>query len=157
MFANLKASTGAEAVNGVATFLARVDALDKGSDPARASTKKDDKKAVALLGTRGLTTKERARLSDLVEVALGPTPTLPEGPTPDEDAAAARRAALVSLKRWYDEWATTAHAVVKKRVYLIRLGLAARKSPNKGGGGGGGAGGGGGGPTGPTGATGPTS
>ncbi|APR75031.1 Hypothetical protein A7982_00377 [Minicystis rosea] len=35
----------------------------------------------------------------------------------------------MELRAWYDEWSTTARAVVKKRVYLIRLGLATRKAP----------------------------
>jgi hypothetical protein len=127
VFQNLSASTGAAAVQGVATFLARIDALEKGSDKAREKTKKDDKKAVELLAQRGLTKKERARLEDLIHVALGPTAPLPD--TTEVDARRAeRRAALATLKAWFDEWSAAARAVVKKRGYLIRLGLAARKA-----------------------------
>jgi len=131
VFHNLMSSTGAEAVVGVATLLTRIDALDKGSDPARGDTKKDDKKAVELLATRGLDKKERARLADLVEVALRPTTTL--APLDESVLArqAKREAALTALKDWYEEWAATARTFVKKRSYLIRMGLASRKSAKK--------------------------
>jgi hypothetical protein len=51
---------------------------------------------------------------------------------PTEDPADERLAKLAQLKGWYDEWAATARAVVKKRGYLIRLGLAQRKVGKKG-------------------------
>ncbi|WP_437723204.1 hypothetical protein [Sorangium sp. So ce861] len=38
---------------------------------------------------------------------------------------------LVKLRGWFDEWSTTARAVIKKRGYLIRLGLANRKAPQR--------------------------
>jgi hypothetical protein len=127
VFANLSASTGDAAVHGVATFLTRVDALEGGTDPDRQATKKDDKKAVELLAARGLSKAERARLRKLVNVALGPTATLPaDAPTQTPEA---RITALTNLRDWYDEWAATARAVVKKKSYRIRLGLANRKAP----------------------------
>jgi len=130
VFRDLKASTGSDAVAGVATFLARVKALAEGNDPARADQGKDDTKAVALLETRGLTKAERKRLEGLVKLALGPTEALEA--LPADDAPDERLAKLAELKGWYDEWAATARAVVKKRVHLIRLGLAQRKSGKKG-------------------------
>jgi hypothetical protein len=126
VFHNLSASTGSAAVQGVATFLARIDALEKGTDKTREKMKKDDKKAVELLAKRGLTKTERARLESLVHVALGPTAPLPETKEV-ETRRAARRTALAALKAWFDEWSAAARAVIKKRGYLIRLGLAARK------------------------------
>jgi hypothetical protein len=39
----------------------------------------------------------------------------------------ARVKALTTLREWYDEWAAAARAVVKKKSYRIRLGLATRK------------------------------
>lgn len=131
VFHNLTASTGAGAVAGVATFLNRVDVLEKGSDPARVEQKKDDKKAVELLASRGLDKKERARLGELVKVALQPTGSLPAAPEADAKREAAREAALTALKDWFEEWAASARAVVKKRGYLIRLGLANRKVAKK--------------------------
>jgi hypothetical protein len=126
VFADLSASTGVAAVHGVATFLTRIDALEGGTDPDRQATKKDDKKAVELLATRGLDKAERARLRKLVNVALGPTTTLPShasAQTPEE-----RIKALTTLREWYEEWAAAARAVVKKKSYRIRLGLATRKA-----------------------------
>ncbi len=40
-----------------------------------------------------------------------------------------RRAALTALRSRFDEWSTTARAVVKKKAHLIRLGLASRRAP----------------------------
>lgn len=131
VFHNLAASTGIDAVAGVSTFLTRLDALEKGTDPQRADSKKDDKKAVALLAARGLDKDERDRLASLVEVALRPTTALADPPQDEGARAAARIQALTALKDWYEEWATAARTVVKKRSYLIRMGLASRKSPRK--------------------------
>lgn len=129
VFKDLAPSTGTAAVKGVATFLARLDALECGSDPDRAATKQSDKKAVAFLANRGLDKAERKRLQGLVDVALGPTSPLPEAAEPQQNAR--RREALVKLRGWYDEWSATARAVIKKRGYLIRLGLASRKAPRR--------------------------
>jgi len=126
MFEDLKASSGPEAVKGVATFLARVDKLEKAVKAGTpVTTKKEDAQAMEVLVTRGLTRDERKRLKDLVDIALGPTTTLPEAPEvdPNED----RLLKLNSLKGWFDDWSATARAVLKKRGYLIRLGLANRK------------------------------
>lgn len=126
VFADLSASTGDSAVHGVATFLMRVDALEGGADPDRQATKKDDKKAVELLAKRGLDKAERARLQKLVNVALGPTAALPQQSA--QETPEARVKALTRLREWYDEWAATARAVVKKKSYRIRIGIAARKT-----------------------------
>jgi hypothetical protein len=131
VFHDLSASTGAAAVAGVATFLKRVEALEKGTDPGRQDTKKEDKKAVELLSTRGLDKAERARLAALVEVALAPTATLDPAPEHDAQRTEQRKSALTDLKDWYEEWASTARSVVKKRGYLIRMGLANRKMGKK--------------------------
>jgi hypothetical protein len=125
VFRDLKPASGPLAVQGVATFLARLDALEAGSDPARGDSKKADAAAVELLASRGLTSAERKRLKKLVDVALGPTTTLDELPKVDTSA---RLLALNELRAWYDEWSTIARAVVKKRGDRIRLGLATRKS-----------------------------
>jgi hypothetical protein len=129
VFHDLSASTGPSAVTGVATFLARLEALEQGTDPNRQATKKDDKKAVLLVASRDLDSAERGRLKALVGVALGPTKALSDAPDPAVDTT--RRQALVKLKDWYEEWATTAKAVVKKKSYRIRLGLASRKPPTR--------------------------
>ena len=103
-------------------FLARLAALEQGSDPARADARDSDQQAIALLAKRGLDAAERKRLSGLVQVALGPTPALAAIQGTDNG----RRDALLRLKLWYNEWATVAHATIHKRSHLIRLGLATR-------------------------------
>jgi len=62
-----------------------------------------------------------------VGVALGPTEPLPE--QKQAVAPEARLQGLTALKLWYDDWSATAHALVRKRAHLIRLGLATRRSP----------------------------
>jgi hypothetical protein len=124
VFRDLKAASGPLAVQGVATFLARIEALASGSDPSRSEMKKADGEAVSLLESRGLTVPERKRLKKLVDIALGPTASLEELP---KAGVSQRLLVLNELRAWYDEWATTARAVIKKRSDLIRLGLATRK------------------------------
>ena len=54
---------------------------------------------------------------------------------PDETGKAAREAvypkALGALRVWYVDWSEMARSVVKRKDYLIRLGLAKRKSAKK--------------------------
>lgn len=132
VFHELSAATGSEAVTAVATFLARLDTLEQGSDEARADEREEDKAAVALLAERRLDADERRRLQGLVDLALGPVPLAPG--VPPSDAAEVRMGKLTALKLWFDDWAATARAVVKRRDYRIRLGLAHRRSPEPSGG-----------------------
>ncbi|MBK8254540.1 MAG: hypothetical protein IPK82_17970 [Polyangiaceae bacterium] len=134
VFYNLQPGTGGEAVAAVGTFLKRIDALEKGSDPQREASKKDDKRAVELLAKRGLDKKERARLASLVELAMKPTVALPDSDAHVTERESARVAALTALKDWYEEWAEAARSIIKKRSYLIRMGLASRKVRKKDGG-----------------------
>ena len=91
----------------------------------------EDKKAIELLASRGYTKAERLRLQALVDAALG-VRAEPGQPTPPAIVdPEVRRAALLDLKLWVNEWSTVAHARIKKKSWLIRLGLASRKSPKK--------------------------
>ncbi|MCU0690818.1 MAG: hypothetical protein MUF54_05390 [Polyangiaceae bacterium] len=121
-----------EAVAGIANMLARLNHLENGTDPHRASSAPQDMKAVELLAQRGLTKAERTRLQGLVDVALGPQAAgVPPAPSPVMVDPEARRAALLALKLWVNEWSTVGHARIKRRAHLIRMGLAERKSPKK--------------------------
>ncbi len=124
VFDKLSAARGIDAVRGVATFKARVEALRDGSDPNRTATRKEDRKAFELLEQRGLTAKHLKHLSALVETALGPTTPLEQTRAAHDEA---RRKALLELKLWVNEWSAVARASIKKRSYLIRLGLANRR------------------------------
>jgi hypothetical protein len=128
VFKDLAASTGPQAVKGVATFLARVAALKDGTDPKRAGSERKDREAVLLLDSRGLTAAERARLQALVDVALAPTAP-PSGSAAESEETRLRK--LDELRAWYDEWAAAARAVLKKKGYIVRLGLASRRPPRK--------------------------
>jgi hypothetical protein len=129
VLAGIGPSVGAGAVTGVKALLGRLDALEKG--PERKATRKEDQAALATLAARGIDAKERARLADLVHAAESATET----EAPDESGRAAREAvylkALGALRVWYVDWSEMARSVVKRRDYLIRLGLAKRKSAKK--------------------------
>jgi len=126
---SLGPSVGVGAVVGVKTLLDRLDALEK--SPERKATRKEDHAALATLSARGITAKERARLAELVQTAHSTT----EIEAPDEAGKAAREEAYVkalgALRVWYVDWSDMARSVIKRRDYLIRLGLAKRKSTKK--------------------------
>lgn len=54
-------------------------------------------------------------------------------PLPDDDALQeepdAYRNDLLALRVWYEDWAEVARVMIRRRDYLILLGLAERKSP----------------------------
>lgn len=120
-------SVGPAAVTGVNTLLERLDALEK--SPKRKDTRKRDHAALETLAKRGLDEKERARLAHLVRVAQSLSDVAPA-----DDAGRAKRdqhhlEALIALRAWYEEWSELARVAVKRRDYLILMGLARRKSP----------------------------
>ena len=128
LFHKLQASQGPDAVHGIATFLARLDLLESCNDPSRESHYEDDKAAVELLAKRGVDVNERRRLQEFVEVALGPAEAISEVSLSNPEILRTR---LIALRKWYDDWARTAKAVITKRSYLIRLGLAKRRNNKK--------------------------
>jgi hypothetical protein len=124
IFDGLAPAKGPEAVLRVALFLDRLDALEGGPD--RKATRKADRAALETLETRGITKAERTRLRALVGVAQS-SPRLPIIASTAASSVEKRTEALRELRAWYNDWASTARAVVTRRDYLIRLGLARRK------------------------------
>ncbi|MDI3283222.1 hypothetical protein [Polyangium sp. 15x6] len=126
VFDGLEAQVGAGAVLSVRTFLDRLDALE--SAPERTATRNADLAALATLAKRGITKDERKRVRKLVESAQA------MGAPAEADAdstAEARRADLVTLRAWFDDWSETARTAITRRDHLIRLGLAKRKKAAK--------------------------
>lgn len=124
LLGNLEPQEGSGAVGAVAVFLDRVDTLEKGRSP---ETRAADKDAVKKLATRGLDAAERKRVAALVKVAQGKAAAPAKSDAPEADDTAD----VLALKAWYDEWAAIAKAVIKRRDYLIRLGLAQPSRPKK--------------------------
>jgi len=125
----LKPAQGTDSVITVIKFLDRLDALE--SSPTRKSSRKEDHAALALLATRGIDETARAEMRKLIQTAQ----KAPEVPmTEDHSTAlkATREDDAIALYRWYKEWSTTAHAVIKRRDQLLLLGLAKRKRAAKG-------------------------
>ncbi|MEO7329314.1 MAG: hypothetical protein ABI193_12090 [Minicystis sp.] len=129
VFDDLEPSTGAGAIVSVKTFLDRLDTLESGKD--RKATRKVDHAALEKLAKRGFPAAERARLRKLIEVGLGaPEPATTDAgdvPTKDTDPTE-QRAAKRALWGWLNEWTEIARAVIKRRDWLIQLGLAKRKA-----------------------------
>lgn len=108
---------GGEAVLAVATLLGRVGELE---------TREPNGAVLATLAQRGFDDALRRRLGALVEVAqrVERPRVVPRIDTEKDDAPDAE---MVSLHRWYDDWAATARALIERRDWLIRLGLSERR------------------------------
>jgi hypothetical protein len=121
----LTAAEGAAAIASVQTFKDRVVALRDGTDPGRAETREADKAAVETLAKRKIFDAEiETKLSTWLNTAKGvslPTDASLEN-TPAFQAAAR------AFKAWLEDWRETARTTVTRRDYLIRLGLARRRS-----------------------------
>ena len=123
---DLTNQAGYEAVLNVITFLERVTALRDGTDPNRAGTRDADKAAVALLGQRNVFTPTiEAELRGLVAEA---TATAPQSPQVEVIGIDDYNQATLAFHEWLADWRETARAVITRRDYLIRLGLAQRRS-----------------------------
>lgn len=114
------------AVANVRIILDRVTALREGTDPDRGGTREADRAAAAVLAQRNIVSAESGRrLRGLVETATAAAPLPVDLPTERTDEYQAAARALIA---WLGDWRETARAVVTRRDYLIRLGLA---SPRK--------------------------
>lgn len=130
VFANLEPATGAGAVLSVGTMLDRLDALEEGAE--RKASRKADHAALATLDKRGITKAERKRLRQLVEKAQGaPLVTAPKQDPKTEKDREKYQEDLRALRAWYVDWSETARAVIHRRDYLIRLGLAKPRRAKK--------------------------
>lgn len=117
VFAGIEATRGAGAVVGIAKLLDRLEQLEKGSEADRA--------AMATLEKRGIDTKQREHLRDLVAVAQAAKPV--EQPTV-EAVSEQQQVALEALSAWLRDWSETARAVIRRRDLLVLMGLAKRRS-----------------------------
>ncbi|MCU0693081.1 MAG: hypothetical protein MUF54_16935, partial [Polyangiaceae bacterium] len=119
-------STGMGAVLNVALFLRRADELEKGQN--RKATRKKDQEAMKLLAVRGITQQLRKHLAAQVKIATSAKPVeeIDEAALKGADESYVK--ALAALRTWYEEWSRIARVVVKRRDYLMLLGLAHRKS-----------------------------
>lgn len=127
LFEDLEAAQGAEAVRTVETFLDRVDALHKGSDATRQTSRKKDRDAIQRLIDRKIISPEI--IKDLREqIAVVKSSTSEPTSLAEIKLEEEQKASFLDLAVWYAEWSQSAHAVVKKRSHLITLGLAKRRS-----------------------------
>ncbi|HEU4409997.1 MAG TPA: hypothetical protein VFS43_32380 [Polyangiaceae bacterium] len=123
-------ATGAAAVLSVKNLLDRLDALE--SSPERKATRKEDRAALATLEKRGITPAVRKRLRELVGIAQSAGALDPYDPRPGEAATQQYLNDLEALRAWFLDWSETARAAIKRRDYLIRMGLAHRSTKRPG-------------------------
>ncbi len=113
LFSGIETPEPRGAAVALGTLLHRMDLFEaEGPSPA-----------FETLARRGLDHVERLRLGKLVDAAQR-TPT-PEGPPVELQAT--RDAELLALYRWYADWSTTALSVIRRKDYLIALGLVRRE------------------------------
>lgn len=109
---------GPAVIGSVRTFIARVESLEKSEEPGARAVRETLRK-------RGLTTPVIAEMKKLLGDVMELAPSTPQ--TIDEEALAKLRAeqkrAVVSLRAWFNDWATTLRSVFNRK-QLIQLGLA---------------------------------
>jgi hypothetical protein len=123
----LSSKEGAASVGALSTLLKRLDELELDKNKKRPNTREQDTKAIEKLAARGVTAKERERLQGLLTLATSAAPEPEAQPVID---SVARQEALVNSYYWYKEWAEIARDVIKRRDYLIALGLAEKIKRN---------------------------
>jgi len=124
--------TGPASILVVTRLLDRLDAMERGEDRT-VEAQASDAEALRVLATRGLDSTERQRVRRLLQVAAQlPEPSgTPESVALAEAADATRAEALYDLYVWYQDWATVARTFIKRRDYLLWLGLARRKKTRR--------------------------
>ena len=142
VFSNLSAASGFGAVLSVQTFLGRleqVEARAQGTFPAAGPSEAllaldpgACAGALALLAERGITPQERDRLKALLAVAL----SLPETDFAAIQAQREQRERevqdlLLQLHQWWLQASAIARVTIKRRDYLVWLGLASRRPPSQ--------------------------
>jgi hypothetical protein len=123
----LSAKQGPEATISVRTFLNRIDDIINNNDKERREdAHKQDLEAIALLAQRGYHEAERKRLRGLIQIATSSADVpLPVNDTISQEE---KQKTLIELYGWYKDWSTVAHVTIKRRDYLISMGLAERKT-----------------------------
>jgi hypothetical protein len=111
----------------VTTFLDRCARLRNGTLPARASKRLQDQAAIALLEERNVVNASLDKqLRAWIKTAqrLAPEPATPDDPR----RLGAFDEAAREFRSWLEDWRMTATAGIRRRDYLIALGLAARRT-----------------------------
>ena len=71
----------------------------------------------------GITPEVRGHLRELIAVAhTAAPPVFPSDPSVED-----RHQALLELRAWYKDWSETARAVIRRKDYLVMLGLSKRR------------------------------
>ena len=118
----LSPARGPAALLGVTKFLNRLDTIERTGQP------KGAREAIALLATRKIDKAVRANLRAKIKLAQTPSVLARMDEAALARAAEQRKNALIAARAFFEEWSELARTVIKRRDYLIRLGLAQRIS-----------------------------
>lgn len=118
LFRGLEATEGPAAVASVSTFLERVRALRDGTPDERAA-------ATLLVARKILDPASEKQLTEWLDRAKQGAP--PAAPVASLESDPEYQAAARALHNFLTDWRTQARAVLTRRDYLIRLGLAERR------------------------------
>lgn len=113
LLSGIDATDEARALLAVATSLERLNTAEASSPESAVFT---------TLGQRGFDRAARQRLEQLVKTAQRAQAlqtTLDPDADPDAD--------LIALHRWFHDWSTTARTFIKRKDWLIHLGLSQRR------------------------------
>ena len=120
---NIGPASGIQSVVNTGVLLKRLDTMYSGAE--REATRKQDREALQLLARRGVAPSLRDELAKHVKIV---DELQQDEPLPDTSAYELRRVeALVELRKWFVEWSGIARVAIKRRDYLISLGLASRR------------------------------
>jgi hypothetical protein len=123
VFEALSAEVGPGSMLTVQVFLDRLDELE--SSPEREATRAQDHAALATLAARGIDSAERQRVRELLKSSQ--RLSLPPAAADDSATKATQDDDLFALYLWYKDWSGTARTLIKRRDYLVNLGLATRR------------------------------
>jgi hypothetical protein len=125
LFQDLAATTGPASLAGVERFLERVSMLREGK--ARDTERDDGRGAVELLAARKILDEaQESELRRLIAVAKGGARASELRSL--EAVAPEREQQAIAFLSWLHEWREVARVAIKRRDYLIALGLAQRRS-----------------------------
>ena len=111
-------------------FLRCIKQLREGTDPRREEYRKEDQEAVKILENRNIISPEiEEKLWDLIE-RVNALNSVPDDAINIKETEEYQQNGM-EFHKWLRDWKTTARIVIKRRDYLIRLGIATRRKTKK--------------------------
>lgn len=131
VFAGFNRGVTSDALLGTARLLENLRLMAEGKADDVHDGHSEPTRVLETLTRRGLGEGERTRLEALVRTAQRATALAPAPQSATscwvEPSAEAPDAAMLALHAWLSDWSTTARAVLRRKDWLIRLGVSRRR------------------------------